>query len=140
MDVERPEWIYEACLAANTHLKNAIKTTPFRLMFGRDFNPAYLFQAINIEVEEYNYSNSKDDVVIEPETQESIFDPSIDANERIEDLDSCRKAEWEVARTNIIHDQARQKRIFDARVQLNRYYLITGVFNLFLTTTHFPTF
>ncbi|KAI6660703.1 hypothetical protein LOD99_10314 [Oopsacas minuta] len=84
IDVEWPERIYEACLAANTHLKNAIKTTPFRLMFGRDFNPVYLFQTNNIEVEVYTDSNSEDDAVIEPETQESIFDPSIDANEWIE--------------------------------------------------------
>ena len=119
MNVEWPDRIYEACLAANTHLKKATKTTPFRLMFGRDFNPAYLFRASNIEVEEC--SSSEDEAILESETYESIYDPPINANDWMEDMDSCRNSECEVSQKNIIQDQARQKRIFDAKVQRNRY-------------------
>lgn len=90
-------------------------------MFGRDFNPAYLFQACNVEVEESGDSNSEDETVIEPETHEGIYDPPMNADEWMENLDSCRNSECEVARTNIAQDQARQKQIFDAKVQRNRY-------------------
>ena len=92
---------------------------PFRLMFGRDFNLVYLFWASNIEVEEC--SSSEDEAIFESETYENIYEPSINANHWIEDMDSCRISECEVARENIIQDQARQKRIFDAKVQRNRY-------------------
>ena len=104
-DVEWPEKIKEACLAANTHFKKAPKSTPFRLMFGRDFNPAYLFRANNIEFEEVHSSDISD----ESAKNESNYDPLINSSEWIEMIDSSRSTECELARSNIQQDQARQK-------------------------------
>ena len=116
-DIEWPNKLHEACLAANTHFKRALKTTPFKLMFGRDFNPAYLFRANNIEFEE---EPTNDDISIESDTNESNYDPPVNSNEWIDDIDSCRSADYQLARSNIRQDQARQKLIFDAKVQRNR--------------------
>ena len=116
-DIEWPNKLHEACLAANTHFKRALKTTPFKLMFGRDFNPAYLFRANNIEFEE---EPTNDDISIESDTNESNYDPLVNSNEWIDDIDSCRSADYQLARSNIRQDQARQKLIFDAKVQRNR--------------------
>ena len=86
-------------------------------MFGRDFNPAYLFRANNIEFEE---EPTNDDISIESDTNESNYDPLVNSNEWIDDIDSCRSADYQLARSNIRQDQARQKLIFDAKVQRNR--------------------
>ena len=96
-------------------------------MFGRDFNPAYLFQACNVEVEESGDSNSEDETVIEPETHEGIYDPPMNADEWMENLDSCRNSEYEVARTNIAQDQARQKQIHSVIKLLLLVYLLLPV-------------
>ena len=121
MDVEWSDRIHEACLAANTHLKTATKTTPFRLMFGRDFNPANLFRASNIEFDE-QHSSSEDGTIVELEVNEDIYDPPVNSNEWIKDMDLSRTSECQDARTNIVQGQARQKQIFDAKVQRNRYF------------------
>ena len=117
-NVEWPDRTQEACLAANTHLKKATKTTPFRLMFGRDCNPVYLFRASDIQVgEEY----SEDDPLVEPNTDENSYDIPVDRDEWMKDMDSSRDAERQVARMNIVQEQARQKDIFDAKIHRSRY-------------------
>ena len=44
-EIEWADKLHAALLAANTHFKRALKSTSFKVMFGRDFNPAYLFRA-----------------------------------------------------------------------------------------------
>ncbi|KAI6655730.1 hypothetical protein LOD99_1872 [Oopsacas minuta] len=62
--------IHEACLAANTHVKTATTTTPFKLMFGRDCNPVYLFRPSNVEIEKY----FEDEPLMVQEASESSYD------------------------------------------------------------------
>ena len=81
MDVEWSDRIHDACLAANTHLKTATKTTPFRLMFGRDFNPAYLFRASNLEFDEQHSSSEDGTIVVELEVNEDTYDLPMNSNE-----------------------------------------------------------
>ena len=115
-DIEWPDKIHEACLAANTHFKRALKSILFKLMFGRDFNPAYLFRR-NSDFEE---DQSTDDVSIESDTNQNVYDPPVDSNEWIPEIDSRRNAQRQLALNNIHQDQARQKLTFDSKVQRNR--------------------
>ena len=105
--------------------QKALKSTPFRLMFGRDFNPAYLFRANSIEFEEVHSSDISD----ESAKNESNYDPLINSSEWIEMNDSSRSTECELARSNIQQDQARQKIIFDSKVQRNRFESITFIYS-----------
>ena len=126
-NIEWPDRIHEACLAANTHLKRATNTTPFRLMFGRDCNPVYLFRASDIQFEE---EYSEDDSLIEHNTDENSFDIPVDPDEWIKDMDSNRNAERQVARTNIVQEQARQKIIFDAKIHPDRYIITVTILSV----------
>ena len=85
-------------------------------MLGRDFNPTYLFRARNSEFEE----DSTDDVSVESDTNENVYDPPLDSNDWITEIDSRRNAQRQLALTNIHQDQARQKLTFDSKVQRNR--------------------
>ena len=116
-DIEWPEKLHAACLAANTHFKRALKSTPFKLMFGRDFNSAYFFRARNMELEEDQLT---DDVSIESDTIENIYDPPVDTNDWIPEIHSRRSAQRQLALINIQQDQARQKPTFDSKVQRNK--------------------
>ena len=86
-------------------------------MFGRDFNPAYLFRARNSEFEE---DHTTDNVAVESDTNENVYDPPVDSNDWITEIDSRRNAQRQSALTNIHQDQARQKLTFDLKVQRNR--------------------
>ena len=134
-DVEWPDRTQEACFAANTHLKKATKATPFRLMFGRDFNPAYLFHASNADMDDY--TTSEDEPLIEDETNECIYEPAEDPDEWTEIKDNQRNVDIEVASNNIRQEQTRQKRVYDNKVQQNRYIIrLNLMLNYFLINTN----
>ena len=88
-------------------------------MFGRNFNPAYLFHQ-NIEVDEEYFPSESENESLGNELFESIYEPADDCNEWVEHMDLQRNSYLQVASVNIKHEQIRQKRIFDRKVLLNR--------------------
>ena len=59
-------------------------------MFGRDFNPVYLFHTTNADAEE-EYLTSEDEALIDNEIRnECIYEPTDNPDEWVENMDTQR--------------------------------------------------
>ena len=70
-----------------------------------------------MELEE---DKSNDHVSIKSDTIGNIYDPPVDTNDWIPEIDSRWSAQRQLALINFQQDQARRKLTFDSKVQRNR--------------------
>ena len=108
-DSEWPQKLQLAVLSANSNRKRSTGYSAFQLMYDRDFEHLQLIRLLS-----GNYP--PEETVVEEEPYEME-----DANFWTIELEQQRGLERDNARTNIKIEQAKQKRSYDMKVEINRF-------------------
>ena len=106
---EWPTMLQSAVLSANSNRKRATGFSSFYLMFGREFNHLPLLRYLN--------SNYTTTMSVDEKDADQLVE---DSNSWTVELEQSRAKDRDNARCNIHFEQAKQKRLYNLKVETKR--------------------
>ena len=113
------EWLEllpAAVFKMNCTYKRSIRTTPCKIMFGRESAYINLLKLIQFDSVEEEITPSEDE-----HSLSDVEDIDYLSDFDVSNFENKRKVSQNIARESILREQIIQKRIFDAKVQHKRY-------------------